>query len=285
MALKETDWIPNLSGRLDPQSEQAVQYLFRAVYSLRNGTGINAAGIKRIVGGGATQILNFTTPAAAKNLAAGGSNPLTIQNLPGVSSSPQPAALTPVTSLPPSGDPLSVVGSTVIYQGVQWTYTLLPGVSASPFWLRSSALSTTLQGTHAERVATSPDLYPIGTQWYETDTTITYQIQNTGSNIWLYINGVFRDVLANIPTGLGADDAQYWFKATDYLHDYNWDGAAWHFASADSGSDFQTFTLNPTGPNGGLWGKCDGSTYNVAQDDGTIAAVVSPITANNWLRR
>ena len=180
-----------------------------------------------------------------------------------------------------------MVGQAIIFEGVQWVYTSLPGVSSQPFWFRSAAIGTTLQDTHANRVANFPaSSYPVGTNFYETDTTITYQVQNIGgSNVWLYINGVFRDVLANIPVGLGVDDFGYWFKATDYFHDYNWNGTAWHFATADPGSDFLTESLNPAGPNGGLWGKSDGSTYAVAQDNGTTSNVTTSVLANFWLRR
>jgi hypothetical protein len=282
------DWIPNLAGRVDPQVEQAIQFLFRAVYSIRAGTGISTAGLEKITQVVIPGLTTAVTPGVVRSISPGGSNPL-----PGVggnpnnpSTTPQPASLTPVTALPGPNDPLSVIGSTVLYQGVQWTYTLLPNVSPTPFWFRSSALGTTLQDTHANRLANYPATsYPVGTNFYETDTTITYQVQDIGGNVWLYVNGVFRDVLANIPTGLGVDDFGYWFKATDFLHDYNWDGTAWHFATSDPGSDFYTTTLNPAGPNGGLWGKADGSTYTVAQDNGTTANVTTSVTANTWLRR
>ncbi len=31
------DWIPNLSNKVDPQVDQAIRYLFQAVYALRDG--------------------------------------------------------------------------------------------------------------------------------------------------------------------------------------------------------------------------------------------------------
>ncbi len=285
--VKNNDWIPNLTGRVDPIVEQAIQYLFKAVYLLRSGKGLSSQAITKITQLALPAITAAVIPAANTALSAGGSNPLSIQSLPGTSSTPQPAALTVVTSLPGPTDPLSVIGSTVIYQGVQWTYTLLPGVSSTPFWFRSSALGTSLQGTHADRLAKFPATsYPPGTSFYETDRTVTYQVQVVGGvNVWLFLTGVMRDVLANIPTGLGANDTTFWFKATDYMHDYNWNGSAWHFNPADPGSDFYTTTLNPAGPNGGLWGQANGSVYAVAQDNGTTANVTSSVTANSWLRR
>lgn len=35
---KPQNWIPSLTGRVDPVVEQAIRYLFEAAYSLRDGT-------------------------------------------------------------------------------------------------------------------------------------------------------------------------------------------------------------------------------------------------------
>lgn len=281
------NWIPNLTGRVDPIAEQAIDYLFRAVYMLRSGVGISTQAITKITEAALPAITASVIPATNIALAAGGSNPLSIQNLPGISSSPQPASITVVTALPMPGDPLSTLGSTVSFQGVQYTYTVLPILGSTPFWQLSAALGTTYNGTHALRLANfDPKNSPIGVSFYETDRGATYQVQSVaGSHAWVYVSGVMNDLIANIPSDLGLNDVGFLFNATDFQHQYSWNGTVWHFASSDSGSDFYLTSGNPAGPNGGLWGKADGTTYSVAQDDSTVASVVSSVITNGWLRR
>jgi hypothetical protein len=93
-----------------------------------------------------------------------------------------------------------------------------------------------------------------------------------------------RDVMANIPTRLGSADAGQLFTATDYQHTYVWTGSAWEFAAGDASG--YTVIGKPDGspPDGGLWGLCDGSAYDVAQPDGTLASVATQaLTAGAFL--
>lgn len=278
-------WTPNLSGRVDPIVKQAIEYLFQAIYALQNGS-LTPQGAKNVVS--QTQQLTINAiqkqviDTTVKAISPGGSNPLPPPP-------PVPAGIPTVTVLPPPGDPLSVIGQAVNFNGQQWVFTANPAPGGAPFWKLSVAQGTTIVDTHANRIANyPPGNYPIGVNFQESDRGVTYQIQFiSGANRWLYVNGRMNDVIANIPTDLGLYDDTFWFNATDYQHQYTWSGSGlvFHFAAGDPGSDFSTTTLNPAGPNGGLWGKEDGSTYQVAQDDGSLASVVSSVTANSWLRR
>lgn len=278
-------WVPNLSGRVDPIVKQALDYLFQAIYSLQNGS-LTPQGQKNIVA--QTQNLTISaiqdkvTASVVKAISPGGTNVLPPPP-------PVPAGIPTVTVLPPPGDPLAVVGQAVNFNGQQWVYTANPAPGGAPFWKLSVAVGTSLSDTHANRIANfPPGNYAIGTSFYETDRTVTYQIQFiSGANRWIYVNGRMNALLANIPTDLTLYDDTFWFNATDYQHQYTWSGSGltFHFAAGDPGSDFYTTSLNPAGPNGGFWGKADGSTYAVAQDNGTTASVVSSSTANSWLRR
>lgn len=82
-------------------------------------------------------------------------------------------------------------------------------------------------------------------------------------------------VLANIPQGLGTADAGREYRATDYRHRYIWSGTAWQFAEGDGSGQIVAGQPDGSAPNGGLWGLCDGSTYAVAQDDGSVANVTT----------
>lgn len=84
-----------------------------------------------------------------------------------------------------------------------------------------------------------------------------------------------RDVLGNIPNGLNQGDAGQLFTATDYEHRYRWTGSAWKFLEGDASGYMVMSKPDGTAPNGGLWGLCDGTAYNVAQPDGTVASVTT----------
>lgn len=84
-----------------------------------------------------------------------------------------------------------------------------------------------------------------------------------------------RDLLANIPGGFNAGDAGQLFTATDYQHRYRWTGSAWQFLEGDASGYMVMSKPDGTAPNGGLWGLCDGSAYNVAQSNGTVISVTT----------
>lgn len=94
---KSKNWIPNLTGRVDSVVEQAIQYLFRAVYSLRDGE----AG---------------PSPVASKG---GVTN---VNNLPGLLSQPQKGMAVPVSYKPTPQDILSRPGSIILYTPTNSVY-------------------------------------------------------------------------------------------------------------------------------------------------------------------
>lgn len=281
----QSRWTPNLSGRVDPVVKQAIEYLFQAIYSLQNGS-LTPQGAKNVV----EQTQHLTIQAISKQVTADVVKAVS----PGGPSAlppppPVPAGIPTVLVLPPPGDPLAILGQAVNFNGQQWVYQANPAPGGAPFWRLSVAQGTTISDTHANRLANyPPGNYPVGVNFYETDRGVTYQVQFiSGANRWLYVNGRMNDVLANHPTDLGTYDDTFWFNATDYQHQYYWSAAGpqFHFAAGDPGSDFLTTTLNPAGPNGGLWGKCDGTTYAVAQDNCSTVNVTPAVTANTWIRR
>ena len=115
---------------------------------------------------------------------------------------------------------------------------------------------------------------------------------------WFFKGGVYSDALANIPTDLdlildlGTDYVAnkagpyggFRFRATDYRHSYwwMWDGnnaVAGHFnwAPEENGAQYIVATNTFGGPDGGLWGLCDGSSYPIALSDGSTGNITTPV--------
>lgn len=195
--------------------------------------------------------------------------------------------VTQVAVLPAAADPLSFIGNMVIYRNRPYIFTA--GLAGPPgFWKIAVVSSTTIFDTRANRGGYAAAGYPVGTLYYETDTTLSYAVQApAGVLTWLYYNGVWEDVLANLPGGLGVNDINLTFRASDYLHSWVWNGSAWHFGAGEQGfypaGSYGIF--NPGQVPFGLWHVCDGGTYAVAQDNATTSNVVTPTVANQYLRR
>lgn len=128
-----------------------------------------------------------------------------------------------------------------------------------------------IEDTHANRVNYSPADYPNFLYW-ETDRHVYYL--STGAN-WIYSAGVYTDVIANIPTGLGANDTGFLFAASDYEHLFLWGGSSFNFAPGDPGNQYIVAGgANP--PAGGLWAACDGTSTTVAGGNGSTFGVTTP---------
>jgi hypothetical protein len=281
-----SNWIPNLAGRTDPIVEQAIRYLFQAVYHLRDTGELSSAAKKTI-----TNLAAGVPPTAtviehiATQLSAGGSNPINVTGLPGTLPTPQTSSGPPiVTSLPGPADPLSFIGSLVIYQGIEYQYRAIPGGGNG--WVVTVSVGAALSGALATFRTDFPAAnYPPGTSIRLTEGP-SFIIQDVlGVHHWLYYSGYQGDLLANIPTAsLVLDDAGYEFSATDYIQQYVWNGTQFHFGPS-SGSGYTQFFQNPP-PTYGLWGVANGSNYLTSQDDGTIVSQASPtLPAGNYYRR
>src|SRR6516164_2258484 len=65
-----------------------------------------------------------------------------------------------------------------------------------------------LSGTHATRIALDPSVYPVGTQFIETDRHYLYSVQIVAAvHAWVWIAGVYIALIANRPADLAANDA------------------------------------------------------------------------------
>ncbi len=197
---------------------------------------------------------------------------------------PVPPGTPVVTVLPVPPDPLAVIGQVVIFNGVPYIFSADPAGGPVGFWKVATVSSATIFDTHANRASYPAGSYTVGTLYYETDTTVSYVVQNpSGVNQWMYYNGIRIDVLANIPT-LGILDVNYTFQASDYKQIWIWNGTAWNFAPG-SGSGYFVYYASPSFLPYGLWGACDGSTYQVSQNDATTTAVVTPSFSTQYIRR
>ena len=63
------------------------------------------------------------------------------------------------------------------------------------------------------------------------------------SGAWYYLTNVWRDLFANLPTGLNEFDAGLLFEVVDYAHIFRWDGVGWipyNWEAAGQFTDFGT---------------------------------------------
>ncbi len=102
-------------------------------------------------------------------------------------------------------------------------------------------------------------------------------------NGWLFVAGGMRGVISQLPIGLGLQDTGFTFESTEYEHTLKWNGAAYKFVSGDKSRYFAMSLDGP--PSGGVWGLCDGTTYNVLLTDGTVESIVTPNLADGTFLR
>lgn len=242
--------------------------------------------------------VNATTTLTVASKAA-----LTKQGAPSLVA-PAPSATPNVTVLPGSSDPLSVAGQYIVVPsttpgvaGIGYYYRAPLSGTGPGYWFQDTTQAPTISDTHANRGSYPAANYAVGTVYYETDTKVSYCVQiPSPSNVktWLYYNGIQQDVLANIPATLGVNDIGYLFRASDYLHNWQWTGTAWSLSAAAqagfAGGAYPGTTLfsasgAPFGGSGALWHLCDGSTQPVSQENATVVNTVLPTIANTYFVR
>ena len=263
-------YVPNLVGRCDTLVERAIRELYTTVNKM--------AGTARTPGA-----TNAVTKALALGASKGGSSsgggitgPL---GPTGNSPFPQNPQFPVLSAIPPAGSPYNLAGTAVLVSGV-------PYVFYNNAWIPFQSVGSILNDTHAHRLANFPATsYAAGTLFYETDRTVVYISDGTD---WLFLTGVMHGTLSpdQKPGDLGATDFGFIFNSTDFLHFYEWDGTAWHFASGDGSKQIVGGDGAP--PDGGLWQLCDGSTVDIAQDDGTVVSTAVPTVTGmgiNWYER
>jgi hypothetical protein len=106
-----------------------------------------------------------------------------------------------------------------------------------------------------------------------------YQAWVSTGQKWLYAYGVYQRTqsqLSALAATLGTDDTGLEVWVTDYEHHLKWTGSAWVFAPGDPGSGWVAIGKPAgTAPNGGVWGLCDGTAYNVLNADGTTTSLTT----------
>lgn len=108
--MAERNWIPNLTGRVDPIVEQAIKYLFEAIYHLRDNQ-------------------NLPAPAGQK------SGTTSVNGLPGVLAQPQKGMATPYTNKPLQHDIVSIGGGLILYLPTSSVYCYDPSTNPGKFKL------------------------------------------------------------------------------------------------------------------------------------------------------
>ncbi len=209
------NWIPNLAGQATDAVDQAVRYLFQALYSLLNRVSVLESKPP------ATPDINAIKAA----LQSSGPSPLNINGLIGQLSQPQIAKAPNVSPLPGFDNNLAQDGTLTIFEGVLYYYSTATNPGK---WIAVGAVGTIIQTTHAGRASISASSYPIGTLLFETDRTVLYVNRGTfGSSNWVYILGIYYSILSNRPADLGINDAGFLFHSTDTQATQRWDGTTW----------------------------------------------------------
>lgn len=214
---------------------------------------------------------------------SGGGVPLTPGGTPG-SGTPVPPGTPTVSALPGPSDPLSVIGNQVIYNGLVYTFTA-GLVGPDGYWALDVTGAPTIRDTFANLSLYNPADYPVGTVFLATDWLVSYAVQNTDIGLqWTYYNGVYQDVIANIPLTLGVKDINFTFRASDYFHTWVWNGTVFHLTTGGFPPGYITSVISPAYlPPGALWHLLDGTTQPISQDDGTLVNEVLPTVANEYI--
>jgi hypothetical protein len=143
-------------------------------------------------------------------------------------------------------------------------------------WSQSAWVEVTAvqYGTHAARPA--PAGVADGVIYVESDRgNVIYQAQlDAASNpAWVYVSGMMRNTLANIPTDLGTNDKGFLFYGTDYTHTWRYTGSTWEYAPCDRISgEIAWFTADP----GTGWALCNGSATTRTTATASTAAFTTP---------
>jgi hypothetical protein len=181
---------------------------------------------------------------------------------------------------------LAVIGQYVIYQGQVYIYTA--GIfGGDDYWAVDTTAAPSITDTWANLSLYPAADYDPGTVFVASDRTVSYAVQQPGGvNTWIYYNGIYRDVIANVPMDLDDTSRGLVFEASDYLHFWEWDSG---FSLTTGGLPPGTMMFaNPGPPFGGfgqLWHACDGATVDVSQNDATVVSTVLPTIANTWFVR
>jgi hypothetical protein len=142
-----------------------------------------------------------------------------------------------------------------------------------------------LMGTHTDRLALSPKTN-VGKLFVETDRNAIYQVQYvSNAAAWKHIASKMPGTLSpdEKPSDLGTNDKGFEFESTDFLHVYEWSGAAWGLKAGElHPGAIVAFDANP----GTGWHLADGTAGVTASTTtgGTTTKTMPVANANNFLR-
>lgn len=239
---------------------------------------------------------NTSLPAGAL-VRNSGSSALPVPLAGGVPTVSSPVPPAPVVSaLPGPTDPLSTVNQYVIYNGQPYIFTAGLNPGDPGYWALDVTGVPTIRDVWANLALYPAANYRLGTVFQATDWNVSYAVQFPGGvATWVYYNGIYENLLANIPSALlGPRDRSLLFRASDYLHNWQWTGTVFSlFAAANNGFAGgllpTTVMYNNGGPpfggTGALWQACNGATVLVSQENGTTANQTVPTIADGWFVR
>jgi hypothetical protein len=133
-----------------------------------------------------------------------------------------------------------------------------------------------IEDLHANRLTLHPAANEdLGTFYLETDRKALYVVQVVkAANTWVLLLGSMIGLLAARPADLGANDAGFFYSATDAL-DYRWNGTSWVVLDTVRGASTLTDVNRVTKVS--ATGAISESTVT---EDGSTLTVPEPIMVN-----
>lgn len=96
---------------------------------------------------------------------------------------------------------------------------------------------------------------------------------------WRYLSGIYprtQAQIAAVSALLLPTDEGFLIHVTDYEHILKWTSApAWTWGPGDMGSRVVVASATSSAPVNGLWGACDGTSYNCLNAGGTVSSVAT----------
>lgn len=207
------------------QKKGAEEFLYwKQIYDFMYDTKDAQAEIKSQIAGVSKQVSSVHPSSIRQMVQANGPAPLNVSGLPGRLAAPQVPFIQNYTAAPALGSTGAQVGALIAINNQLFR-------STGTGFVALESIAEVLQDTHTNRI-TAPQYNPagltVGTVFIETDRHYLYTVETVaGSHAWVFQLGEYLDVLANQPVGLGVNDTDALFTATDTFHRFYWTGSAW----------------------------------------------------------
>ena len=244
MSNRPANFVPSLAGA-SHETAEAIRRVYEHVFTLRDTIVQTQAQASQSV----SDISSIQSALLA--LQSTGPQPLNVTGLIGKLGQAQYADIPDSFTSLPTTLPYTTDGFLIYFNGGLWRYN---GLLSPPAW--QEVLGATFVDTHANHYnfASFPRYDPTklspGALFVESDREVLYVVKfdaGSGQNQWFYLAGIYIDVWANRPSGMGAGhlttfDAGFLFYATDSQVLEYWNGTGWVYVAGVQYGSLGTMT-------------------------------------------